>query len=183
MVSKLSTFLISLGYTQSQADHSLYVKKFKHEFTALLVYADDVVLGGNSLSEIQQVKHLSNQKFRIKDLGQLRFFLGFEIARSPTGIFLNQRKYALELLEDAGLLAAKPYAVPFNPTLKLSADEGNVLEDPSVYRMLIGRLIYLTNSRPDIAFDVQHVVAPQIFTSHFVYTFSCLGHSIALSTA
>ncbi|XP_050909926.1 uncharacterized mitochondrial protein AtMg00810-like [Lathyrus oleraceus] len=112
---------------------------------------------GNSLSEIQQVKHLLNQKFRFKELGQLCFFLGFEIAGSPTGIFFNQRKYALELLEDDGLLVAKPSAVPFNLTLKLSIDEGNVLEDPSLYRRLIGRLIYLTNSRPDIAFAVQHL--------------------------
>lgn len=61
--SKLSTFLLSLGYTQSQADHSLYVKKVKHEFTELLVYVDDMVLAGNSFSEIQQVKRLLNQKF------------------------------------------------------------------------------------------------------------------------
>ncbi|XP_050887419.1 uncharacterized mitochondrial protein AtMg00810-like [Lathyrus oleraceus] len=114
-------------YGESKADHSLYIKKFKHEFTALFVYVDDVVLAG------------------------------FEIAKSPNGSFLNQRKYALELFEDAGLLAAKPSAVPFNPTLKLSTDEGNFLEDPSVYRRLIGRLIYLTNSRLDIAFAVQHV--------------------------
>lgn len=155
--SKLSTFLISLGYNQSQADHSMYVKSNKHEFTALLVYVDDVVLAGNSLSEIHKVKNLLNQQFKIKDLGQLRFFLGFEIARSTDGIFLNQQKYTLELLEDAGLLSAKPSVVPFIPTTKLSIDEGSLLEDPSLYRRLIGRLINLTNSRPDISFSVLHL--------------------------
>ena len=149
--------MISLGYHQSQADYSLYVKHEAPHFTALLVYVDDVVLAGNSSAEIQQVKKLLHQKFKIKDLGQLRYFLGFEIARSSKGIFLNQRKYTLELLQDAGVLSAKPFSVPFDPTIKLSINEGELLEDPSSYRRLIGRLIYLTNSRPDIAFAVQHL--------------------------
>ncbi|CAI8588356.1 unnamed protein product [Vicia faba] len=84
-------------------------------------------------------------------------FLGFEIARSPAGIFLNQSKYTLELLEDAGLLAAKPFVIPFNPTAKLFVDDGPVLDDPSLYRRLIGKLIYLTNSQSGISFVVQHL--------------------------
>ncbi|XP_058783954.1 uncharacterized mitochondrial protein AtMg00810-like [Vicia villosa] len=155
--SKLSSFLLSIGYSQSQADHSLYTKSTHAEFTALLVYVDDIVLAGTSLTEIQRVKQLLHHQFHIKDLGQLRFFLGFEIARSTTGIFLNQRKYTLELLDDSGFLASKPSTVPFDPNLKLSIHEGQPLEDPSSYRRLIGRLIYLTNSRPDISFTVQHL--------------------------
>jgi hypothetical protein len=155
--SKLSSALISLGYSQSQADHSLYVKTTATSFTALLVYVDDIVLAGNSTQEIQAVKMFLDNKFKIKDLGQLRFFLGLEIARSDSGIFLNQRKYTLELLEDTGFLASKPASVPFDPTTKLSISDGQPLEDPSSYRRLIGRLIYLTNTRPDISFAVQHL--------------------------
>ena len=155
--SKLSSFLITIGYQQSKADHSLYVKVTSSDFTALLVYVDDIVLAGTSTSEISHVKQLLHQSFKIKDLGQLRFFLGFEIARTTDGIFLNQRKYTLELLEDSGLLASKSSSVPFDPTIKLSITEGQPLEDPSIYRRLIGRLIYLTNSRPDISYAVQHL--------------------------
>lgn len=97
--SKLSFFIMSIRYKQSQDDHSLYIKHDQHHFTALLAYVDDIVLAGNSIHEIQHVKQLLHQQFKIKDLVQLRFFLGFKIARSNKGIFLNQRKYTLELLE------------------------------------------------------------------------------------
>lgn len=70
---------------------------------------------------------------------------------------MNQRKYTLELLEDTGFLAAKPSSVPFDPNLKLSPTDGAPLADPTLYRRLIGRLIYLTNTRPDISFVVQHL--------------------------
>ncbi|PNX74277.1 retrovirus-related Pol polyprotein from transposon TNT 1-94 [Trifolium pratense] len=155
--SKLSSALISFGYKQSVSDHSLYIKSTDSEFTALLVYVDDIVLAGNSSKEIQAVKHFLDQKFKIKDLGKLRYFLGFEIARSPKGIFVNQRKYTLELLQDTGFLATKPSNIPFNPTTKLSSTDGAPLKDPSSYRRLIGRLLYLTNTRPDISFSVQHL--------------------------
>ncbi|XP_058732740.1 uncharacterized mitochondrial protein AtMg00810-like [Vicia villosa] len=155
--SKLSSFLISIGYIHSQADHSLYIKVSKSEFTALLVYVDDIMLAGSCLTEITHVKQFLHNKFKIKDLGKLRYFLGFEIARSANGIFLNQRKYTLELLEDSGLLASKPSPILIDPSSKLSAHDGQPMEDPSVYRRLIGRLVYLTNSRPDISFAVQHL--------------------------
>jgi hypothetical protein len=121
------------------------------------VYVDDIVLAGNSIHEIQAVKLFLDHKFRIKDLGKLRYFLGLEIARSDTGIFVNQRKYTLELLQDAGLLGTKPSNIPFNPTTKLSSTDGAPLDDPSSYRRLIGRLLYLTHTRPDISFSVQHL--------------------------
>lgn len=154
--SKLSSYLISIGYSQSQADHSLYVKTTSHSFTALLVYVDDIVLVGDSIDEIQFVKHQLDYKFKIKNLGQLRLFPGFEMARSKTDIFFNQRIYTLDLLEDNGLLASKPSSVPFDPHIKLSVNDGQPLADPSCYMRLIGRLIYLTNSCPDIVYVVQH---------------------------
>lgn len=139
--------MISFVSVASQTDHSLYIKIDGTSFTFLLVYVDDIVLAGNSIQEITSVKQFLHKKFRIKDLGQLHFFLGLEIARSDKGIFLNQRKYTLELLEESGFMASKPSSIAFNPTTKLSSTEGVPLDDPSSYRRLIGRLLYLTNMR------------------------------------
>jgi hypothetical protein len=155
--SKLSSALLSLGYSQSAADHSLFVKKDDSSFTALLVYVDDIVLAGNNSFEIKSVKSFLDKSFQIKDLGNLRFFLGLEIARSKQGILLNQRKYTLELLQDSGNLAAKPSSTPYDPSLKLHDSESPPYNDPYAYRRLIGRLLYLTNTRPDITFAVQQL--------------------------
>jgi hypothetical protein len=88
-------------------------------------------------------------------LGTAKFFRGLEIAQNSTGIFVSQRKYTLEILEDSGLLAAKPVAFPMEANLKLSKDTGIPLTDPTQYRRLIGCLIYLTITRPDITYPVQ----------------------------
>ncbi|XP_017415800.2 uncharacterized mitochondrial protein AtMg00810-like [Vigna angularis] len=100
------------------------------------------------------MKTLLNAKFKIKDLGQLKYFLGLEIARSQQGINLSQRKYALELLKDAGLLGCQPISTPIQPGTKFSKTEGKLYSDVHAYRRLLGRLLYLTNTRPDLCFAV-----------------------------
>ena len=95
-----------------------------------------------------------NQKFKLKDMGALRYFLGLKVARTTKGIYLCQKKYALEILEDAGLLGCKLVKIPMDPNLKLSKHEGSLLDDPRQYRRLVGRLLYLSITRPDITFAV-----------------------------
>ncbi|XP_061361892.1 uncharacterized mitochondrial protein AtMg00810-like [Gastrolobium bilobum] len=146
-----------MGYTQSSADHSLFVRFENSSFKALLIYVDDIVLAGDNLAEIRHVKRFLDDEFKIKDLGTLRFFLGLEISRSKQGIVLNQRKYALELLSDSGLLAMKPVSTPMDPSTKLRRDLGSRLQDDGPYRRLVGRLLYLTITRPDITYSVQQL--------------------------
>lgn len=154
---KLSTFLISCGFRQAHGDHTLFVKATSFSFTALLIYVDDIILAGDSMDEINLVKHLLDSTFKIKDLGKLKYFLGLEVAHSSRGISLCQRKYCLDLLDESGLTACKPASTPLDPAVRLHHDEGTPYEDAGRYRRLIGRLIYLTTTRPDISFATQQL--------------------------
>jgi len=163
--TKLTETLLQSDYSQSKADYSLFTKHCSSGFTVILVYVDDLVFGGTNSNEIQTIKTLLDNKFSIKDLGTLKYFLGFEIARSQNGISLCQRKYTLDLLQDAGLLGAKPCSTPMEPHLQLQKNSGDLLPEPTTYRRLIGRLLYLTHSRPEISYAVsklsQFLAAPR----------------------
>nr|GEZ62951.1 uncharacterized mitochondrial protein AtMg00810-like [Tanacetum cinerariifolium] len=91
----------------------------------------------------------------IKDLGPLNYYLGIEFLRNKNGLAISQRKYALELLELVGVLNVKPSAIPTNPIVKLNTTDGEPLLDPSKYRTLVGKLLYLTITRPGLAFADQ----------------------------
>jgi hypothetical protein len=153
--SKLSNSLVSLGFRHSEYDHSLFTKSQNGSFTALLVYVDDIILTGNSLSSIESVKNFLHATFKIKDLGDLKYFLGLEVSRSHKGIHLCQRKYALYILSETGLLAAKQCYTPIVRDSKLLYDSSAPPHDPTAYRRIIGKLLYLTNTRPGISFAVQ----------------------------
>ncbi|CAN1342859.1 Retrovirus-related Pol polyprotein from transposon TNT 1-94 [Linum perenne] len=154
---KLTEFLVQSGYVQSKCDYSLFTKSDNSLFIAVLVYVDDIIMTGNDESGIQILKTQLDQTFTIKDLGSLRYFLGLEIARSEKGINVCQRNYALEILKDSGMLACKPLLSPTEASGRMSINSGTLLNDPAVYRRLIGRLVYLCTSRPDICFAVNYL--------------------------
>lgn len=122
------------------------------DLIVLLVYVDELIITSTSTDLISKVKSFIHHQFKIKDLGQLHYFLGIEVARSTTGLFLNQRKYALELISEAGLTACKPSTVPIDPKHKLALSTAAPLADPTPYRRLVGQLLYLTVTRPDISY-------------------------------
>ena len=154
---KLTGLLLNNGYQQATSDDSLFTKKASDSFTILLVYVDDIILTGDSLTEITFIKNVLNQAFKIKYLGTLKYFLGLEVAHSQSGISRCQRKYGLDLLQDSGLLGSKPVTTPSDPAIKLHNDSSPVFTDVSAYRRLVGRLIYMNTTRLDITFITQQL--------------------------
>ena len=152
--AKLSTIITEMGFVQSKSNYALFVDSKGSYFTTFLVYVDDVLITGNDAQCVADLKRLLDAKFRIKDLGASKYFLGLEVARSDKGITLNQRKYALEVLTDSSMLGCKPMKTPIEQYLRLSKDEGELIDDPSQYRRLIGKLMYLTLTRTDICYAV-----------------------------
>lgn len=151
---KFSTTLISLGFIQSNADHTCFLKLADSLFLCVLVYVDDIIIASNNDSEVDLLKTQLHSHFKLRDLGALKYFLGLEIARTSEGIHICQRKYALDLLDETGLLGCKTSSIPMDPHVKFSKDTGGDLVDAEAYRRLIGRLMYLQITRPDIAFAV-----------------------------
>lgn len=126
----------------------------------VLVYVDDLLITGNDAQLIDDTKHTLHSHFKIKDLGELKYFLGIEFLRSAAGIIMNQRKDALELIAELGLGNAKPSMTPLDCTQQLTSAEYDVeadmlfADDPK-YQSLVGKLLYLTITRPDVTFAVQ----------------------------
>ncbi|XP_071728346.1 uncharacterized protein [Rutidosis leptorrhynchoides] len=155
---KLNSALVEHGFKQSTCDYSLYVKSYDNVFIAILVYVDDIVVTGNNLNEIEKFKLFLKSKFQIKDLGRLKYFLGIEILNNEKGICMNQRKYCLDLLSDYGMLGCKPANTPIESNLCVACDPSEkdpLLSNINEYQKLIGKLIYLTLTRPDISYAVQ----------------------------
>ncbi|RVW45770.1 Retrovirus-related Pol polyprotein from transposon RE1 [Vitis vinifera] len=112
MVWKVHKVNESFGYRQSNSDHTLFLKKKHGKITALIVYVDDMVVTGNDPEERKALQNYLSREFEMKDLGPLKYFLGIEVSRSSEGIFLSQRKYALDLLQETGMSGCQPVNTP-----------------------------------------------------------------------
>jgi len=137
---KLSTFLISQNYILSSADHSLFLKRHDIDTTIILVYVDDIVLTRNDHAEILNITNMLDQNFKIKNLGDLTYFLGLKVARNNSRIHLSQRKYTINLLHETGMQDCAPMPTPMTHSSHLSSIEGIPLnrDETSAYRKLIG---------------------------------------------
>ena len=146
------------GFVQCQSDHTLFVKHFPEgKLAIIIVYVDDIILTGDHEEKIDLLKKLLTKEFEIKDLGNLKYFLGMEIARSKKGIAISQHKYVLDLLNEIGMLGCKPAETPMDTTVKLEESDGSAPVDKGRYQRLVGKLIYLSHTRPDIGFSVSVV--------------------------
>ncbi|KAJ0954577.1 putative RNA-directed DNA polymerase [Helianthus annuus] len=154
---RFSSFITSLGFTNSTCDTSLFIFERGSHTAYLLLYVDDIVLTANHTSLLQQFITQLSTEFAMSDFGSLHHFLGITVTRDYNSLFLAQTQYARDILHRANMTACKPCHTPVDTNSKLSASDGSPLPDGSLYRSLAGALQYLTITRPDLAYAVQQI--------------------------
>ncbi|XP_021819565.1 uncharacterized protein LOC110761405 [Prunus avium] len=156
--AKFTGYLPAIGFKVSQSDPSLFIKNTGSDIIVLLLYVDDIILTGSNTSLVQETIGNLASVFELKDMGLLTYFLGLQISYASTGtIFVNQHKYAKELLAKASMSSCKACSTPCKPHSQILTTDGEPLKDPTLFRSLVGALQYLTFTRPDIAYAVNTV--------------------------
>ena len=108
------------------------------------------MIASNSLDKLMKFKEYLGQQFHMKNLGKLKYFLGIEVARTEEGIFFSQRKYIMDIIDDMDLREARPACTPVEQNHKIASDQSPLLPDLKLYRRLVGRLVYLSMTRPEV---------------------------------
>ena len=154
---KLKHSLLQIGFVNSKADNSLFIKYTKVSCVFILVYVDDIIITGSHNKEVCNLIIILNRVFSLKDLGNLHFFLGIEVTPTTTGLHLSQKKYIGDLLKRAKMDNAKPLPTPMISGLHLSTTNGSPIEDGKQYRSWVGALQYATITRPQISYSVNQL--------------------------
>ncbi|GJS35529.1 retrovirus-related pol polyprotein from transposon TNT 1-94 [Tanacetum coccineum] len=146
---ELSNFLVSNGFSKGSIDPTLFITKHGEDILLVQIYVDDIIFGSTNPKLSKRFGKLMHSKFDMSMMGELKFFLGIQIHQSPRGIFINQAKYAQEILKKHGMTSCDSIGTPM-ATKHLDADLSGTPVDQTKYRSMVGALMYLTASRPDI---------------------------------
>ena len=162
---RIDSYLMKLGFIRSEADPNLYFKVEDDKPLILVLYMDDLFLTGTE-PLIHKCKRELDFEFEMKDLGLMHYFLGLEVCKEPREIFLSQGKYGVKTLERFGMVDCKPVSTPMELDFKKLSDSAvrPILRNATKCRQLVGALMFLVNSPPDICFAVntlsKHMVEP-----------------------
>ncbi|GJV18204.1 retrovirus-related pol polyprotein from transposon TNT 1-94 [Tanacetum coccineum] len=151
---RLKLFLMKHEYSMGMVDNTLFTKKSKSHLIIVQIYVDDITFGSTSQNLCDDFAKIMHDEFKMSMMGELNFFLGLQIKQMEDEIFFNQSKYIKEMLKKFGLEDSKPTKTPMSTEIKLTKDDEADSVDSSKYRGMIGSLLYLTASRPDIMFSV-----------------------------
>ncbi|GJV22396.1 putative ribonuclease H-like domain-containing protein [Tanacetum coccineum] len=169
---RLSTFLLKHGYRRGAIDKTLFIKKDRRDIMLVQVYVDDIIFGSTKSSMVKDFEDLMQKEFKMSSMGELTFFLGLQVKQSNGGIFLSQDKYVKDILNKFDFRTIKPASTPIEAHKSLGKDEEGEDVDVHTYRSMIGCLMYLTASRPDIMFAVclcaRFQVTPKVSHLHAV---------------
>nr|GFA10931.1 retrovirus-related Pol polyprotein from transposon TNT 1-94 [Tanacetum cinerariifolium] len=147
---ELSKFLLQNHFFKGTIDPTLFIRRFQDDILVVQVYVDDIIFGFTHPMYIQLFSDLMKSRFEMSMMGEITFFLGLQVNQSPCGIFINQSKYVLEILNKYGMESCDPVGTPMEIKDKLDLDQHGTPVDATKYRSMIGALMYLTSSRPDI---------------------------------
>ncbi|GKC82061.1 putative ribonuclease H-like domain-containing protein, partial [Tanacetum coccineum] len=150
----LSTFLEKHGYKRGTIDKTLFIRRNKKDIMLVQVYVDDIIFGSTNKSWCDEFEALMQSRFQMSSMGELTFFLGLQVKQNKGGIFISQDKYVAEILKKFDLVNVKAAITPMETKLPLTKDEEAFDVDVHLYRSMIGSLMYLTASRPDIMYAV-----------------------------
>jgi hypothetical protein len=163
--AKMNSFLIATGFSRCHSDPNVYTKKVGSHLIILVHYVDDLILTGSDLKLLNHVKISLKKKFEMTDLGFLHYFLGLQVLQTNEGLFLSQSQYACDLLRRFHMDDCKPTPSPFQFGVKLTATCTSPEVDATLYCQLVGSLLYLTHTCPDLSFAVG-LVARYMQTPH-----------------
>ncbi|KAJ9538188.1 hypothetical protein OSB04_030921 [Centaurea solstitialis] len=149
----LSTFLLSKDFVRGKIDSTLFLKKYLKHILLVQIYVDDIIFGSTNPKLCEKFELLMKSEYKMSMMGELTFFLGLQIKQSEKGIFINQGKYVLDILKKFDLTSCTPMKTPMAPPLSLDKDSKGKPVDVTLYRGMIGSLLYLTASRPDIMYS------------------------------
>ncbi|GJY53951.1 retrovirus-related pol polyprotein from transposon TNT 1-94 [Tanacetum coccineum] len=151
---RLKAFLIKHEYKMGMVDNTLFTKKKSSNLIIVQIYVDDIIFGSTCQDMCDEFAKIMHDEFEMSMMGELNFFLGLQIKQMEDGIFFNQSKYIKEMLKKFGLEDSKPMKTPMSSDRKIMKDKECESVDSTKYRGMIGSLLYLTASRPDIMFSV-----------------------------
>ncbi|CAM8905658.1 unnamed protein product [Rhodiola kirilowii] len=151
---RLSQFLLSHRYVRGEVDKTLFLLKEGKDTLFVQVYVDDIIFSSTNPKLVKKFTDLMSSEFEMSMVGELKYFLGLQVAQGEDGTRIHQQKYVKEILKKFGMESAKTCATPMSPNDTLTKDESSPRVDPTLYRGMIGSLLYLTASRPDILFSV-----------------------------
>ncbi|GJW07518.1 putative ribonuclease H-like domain-containing protein [Tanacetum coccineum] len=150
----LSTYLLDNGFQRRKIDKTLFIRRDKGDILLVQVYVDDIIFGSTKKSLCTEFEKMMHKKFQMSSMGELTFFLGLQVKQKEDGIFISQDKYVTEILKKFGFSDVKTASTPMETHKPLLKDADGEDVDEHLYRSMIGSLIYLTSSRPNIMFSV-----------------------------
>eukprot|EP00253_Pinus_taeda_P020784 PITA_20784 len=150
--SRIDSYLLENGFEKCEGEPTVYIKEKDGKLLIVVLYVDDVIFTGNGDYLIENFKAVMKEEFEMTDMGLLRYFLGIEVDQNENGIFICQARYVNEVLGRFNMQECKAAITPTVMGLKLSKEDNNKDFDPSLYKNIVGSLMYLTATRPDIMF-------------------------------